>query len=91
MKIRNDNQNEPLIRWQFARGRKHVMCAIRATAAASYEVATVPLWDVGKAAIETFKTAGEALRRHAAISASLRETGWTIASYTSQPQEQQAA
>ena len=91
MKTRHDNQNEALIRWQFARGRKHVMCAIRATAPASYEVATVPLWDVGQTAIETFNTASDALRHHAAIAASLREAGWTIASYTAQPQEQQAA
>ncbi len=91
MKMRHDNQNGSLIRWQFARGRRQVMCAIRATAAASYEVATVPLWDVSKAAIETFKTASDALRRHAAIAAGLREAGWTIAAYTTQPQEQQAA
>ena len=52
--------------------------------AVSYEVATVPLWDVGRAAIETFKSAGAALRRHAAIAADLRDGGWKIASYTAQ-------
>jgi hypothetical protein len=59
------------------------MCAIRAVPdAASYEVATVPLWDVARSSIETFESASAALLQHAAIATNLRETGWTIASYT---------
>ena len=47
-----------LVRWNFARNHRQVTCAVRATTAAStYEVATIPLWDIGRAAIETFKTA----------------------------------
>ena len=71
-----------MIRWQFARDRQHVMCAIRTVADRSYEVAIVPLWDISRTVIETFATATEALRRHAAIAADLRDAGWTIASYT---------
>jgi hypothetical protein len=85
MKSRHDTPETAasLLRWDFARDHHHVMCAVRATAeASSYEVATVPLWDVGRAAIETFKTAAAALRRHAAIAAELRDGGWRIASYT---------
>jgi len=82
----------PLIRWEFARDHQHLMCAVRATPAESaYELAIVPIWDVNRAAIETFTTATAALRRHAAIAADLREAGWMIASYTTQPQAQQAA
>ena len=86
MKSRHDPQDDaPLVRWNFARDHRQLMCAIRATAAASsFEVATIPLWDVGQAAIETFKTAGAALRRHAAIAADLRDAGWTVASYSAQ-------
>jgi hypothetical protein len=34
--------------------------------------------NVGRAAIETFSMAREALRRHAAIAASLRDVGWKL-------------
>lgn len=74
-----------LVRWEFARAHQHLMCAIRSTPAdSSFELAIVPLWDVGRAAIETFSTATAALRRHAAVAADLRDAGWTVASYTSQ-------
>jgi hypothetical protein len=91
MNLQHDNPTAtPLVRWEFARGRRHVMCAIRGSAAGPYEVAIVPIWDVGRTAIETYATATEALRRHAAIAAQLRDAGWTIASYTAEPQGQAA-
>jgi hypothetical protein len=83
MKQRAISETSPLVRWQFERGEKHLTCAVLAApAASSYEVATVPLWDVGHAALETFESPGEALHRHAAIAAGLRDAGWTLASYT---------
>jgi hypothetical protein len=93
MKMRHQTQEGAhLVRWQFARNNRHLMCAIRATAApSSYEVAIVPMWDVGQAAIETFTTAGAALCRHAAIAADLRDADWTIASYTSRVNQAAAA
>jgi hypothetical protein len=76
-------ETSALIRWQFARGEQHLTCAVLAApTTASYEVATVPLWDVGNAALETFESPGAALHRHAAIAAGLRDAGWTLASYT---------
>ena len=71
------------LRWEFARRHQHVMCAIRAASTSCWEVATIPLWDVSGTAIETFSTASEALRRHAAIAADLRDNGWRMAAYTS--------
>ena len=76
-------ETSALIRWQFARGEQHLTCAVLAAATmSSYEVATVPLWDVDHAALETFENPSEALQRHAAIAAGLRDAGWTLASYT---------
>jgi len=76
-------ETSPLIRWQFARGEQHVTCAVLAApTTSSYEVATVPLWDVGSAALETFESPSDALHRHAAIAAGLRDAGWTLASYS---------
>jgi hypothetical protein len=73
----------PLIRWQFERGERHVTCAVLAApVTSSYEVATVPLWAIDRAAVETFATPTAALHRHAAIAESLREAGWTLAAYT---------
>jgi hypothetical protein len=73
---------ESLLRWEFSRTHQRVMCAIRAASANSWEVVTIPLWDVGRAAIESFSTAREALRRHAAIAAGLRDAGWKLSAYT---------
>ena len=73
----------PLVRWQFERGDRHVACVVNsALVESSFEVATVPLWDVNRAAVETFDTPREALQRHAAIAADLRDSGWTLAAYT---------
>jgi hypothetical protein len=72
---------DPIIRWQFERGDHHLTCMVNA-APSAYEVATVPLWDVRHAAVEAFDSPTEALHRHAAIAADLREDGWTLAAYT---------
>ena len=73
---------ESLLRWEFSRTHQQVMCAIRAASANSWEVVTIPLWDVGRAAIESFSTAHEALGRHATIAADLRDAGWKLSAHT---------
>jgi hypothetical protein len=81
--MKNSQSTAPLIRWQFERGDHHVACMVNQTPVASaFEVATVPLWDVDHAAVEVFDNPREALHRHAAIAADLREAGWTLAAYT---------
>jgi hypothetical protein len=70
------------LRWEFAHDEKHVVCGIHRTATSDYEVSTVPLWAIGKSAIETFPCASAALRRHAEIATNLRDAGWTVAAYT---------
>jgi hypothetical protein len=82
MTVNNDTQSDPFVRWEFARDGRHLMCGIHAAAAASFEVATVPLWDVGRTVVEIFNSASGALHRHAMIAADLREAGWTVAAYT---------
>jgi hypothetical protein len=73
----------PIVRWQFERGHRRLTCMVhRAPVTSGYEVATVPLWDVGRAAVEMFDSPCAALERHAAIAADLREAGWTLAAYT---------
>jgi phage head maturation protease len=76
------NTSAFLVRWELAQADKHVMCGIQRKASL-YEVSTVPLWAIGKSAVETFSCATAALRRHAEIAANLREAGWTVAAYTS--------
>ena len=83
MNVHDSSADALLVRWEFGRDHRRLMCAIHATpAASSYEVATVPLWDVAQTSVETFNSASAALLQHAAIAADLREAGWTIASYT---------
>jgi hypothetical protein len=80
----NSQPTAPLVRWQFERGDRRVACMVNlAPVASAFEVATVPLWDVAHAAVETFDSPREALHRHAAIAADLREAGWTLSAYTS--------
>jgi hypothetical protein len=80
---RNASSSSPLVRWDFARDRQHVMCTVQRRRSDSfYEVAIVPLWNIGCAAIETFTTATAALRRHAMIAAELRDAGWRVAAYS---------
>ena len=80
---RRNKKSKALIRWEFARNHHHVMCTIQGRPAESlYELAIVPLWDIGRSAIETFSTATAALKRHAAIAAELRDAGWRVAAYS---------
>ena len=82
MTLNDDDRCCSLVRWEFSRDGRHLMCAIHPAAAQSFEVATVPLWDVRRTAVEMFSTASAALHRHAAIAADLREAGWTVSAYT---------
>ena len=86
MKRRNDIHRSAapaIVRWEFEREHRHLMCAVHAVPVVScYDVATVPLWDVGRTAVETFNSQSAALQRHAAIAADLRAAGWTVAAYT---------
>ena len=43
---------------------------------------TLPHWNLTAAAVEPFRNAAEAMRRHATIAASLREAGWRVATYS---------
>ena len=73
----------PLVQWEFQRDDRHLMCGVHASQVeSSYEVAMLPLWNGGPIAVESFDSAGEALRRHAVIAASLRDAGWTVSAYT---------
>jgi hypothetical protein len=71
-----------LLKWRFSRTHQQVMCAIRAASTNSWEVVTIPLWDVKRAAVETFSTVREAIERHATIAADLRDAGWKLSAYT---------
>jgi hypothetical protein len=80
---RHNSLGAPVVRWDFARNHRHVVCTILARPAESfYEVAIVPLWDIGRSAVETLTTARAALARHAAIAAELRDAGWRVAAYS---------
>jgi len=73
----------PIVQWQFERGAHHLTCLVQeAPNPSAYEVAIVPLWEVGWSAVETFDSPAAALHRHAAIAADLREAGWALAAYS---------
>lgn len=78
-----DTPTPALIQWQFERNDQRLLCAVHVNPAPlSYEVATLALWERGPIGVESFETAGAAIRQHAATAAGLREAGWTVTAYT---------
>jgi hypothetical protein len=71
-----------VLRWQFRLNDRFLTCGITPSGSRTFDVVTVPHWDVSSGSVETFHCATAALRRHATIASELREAGWTAASYT---------
>ena len=71
-----------LLTWQFQNGNRQLTCGISARGQRAFEVITLPHWNVAAAAVESFRNAAEAMRRHATIAASLRDAGWRVATYS---------
>ena len=84
MKKRDRKSSEPqmVLRWLFRQRDRLLTCGISNAAGATFEVVTVPHWDIGRASVERFTCAMAALERHAQIAAALRESGWSAAAYT---------
>ena len=67
-----------LLRWIFRRGNQFLTCQLERGRAYTLSLVT---HGQATAAVETFSDGLSAFRRHAAVSAQLREYGWTVASY----------
>ncbi len=67
-----------VLRWVFLRGLNALTCEIRSSGRAAFDVCVVPHWDVAAAIVERYDRPGTALRRHAEIAHSLRQSGWTV-------------
>ena len=72
-----------LVRWQFRRVNRLLTIGVTRDPNDAYLVVTLPHWNLGRGVVEAFDRPVAALGRHAAIAASLRESGWRVASYTS--------
>lgn len=75
-------ESRDLLSWRFQNGNKEITCGILARGAKAFEVVTLPHWNARQAAVETYRNAAEAMRRHATIAAILRESGWRTAGYS---------
>ena len=72
-----------LLRWELERANQHLVCAIESIPSEkAFDVAMVPLWNVGLTARECFPSAYDAFTRYATIVAGLREAGWHVRAYT---------
>jgi hypothetical protein len=71
-----------VLSWQFRQNGRMLTCGIAAAGAKTFNVITMPHWNLGHGSVERFTCAMEALQRHAAIAAELRAAGWSPASYT---------
>ena len=71
-----------LLSWRFQNGKKQLTCGVTSRGAKAFDVITLPHWNVAGAAIEPYRNAAEAMRRHAKIAATLRDAGWKVAGYS---------
>jgi hypothetical protein len=71
-----------VLRWQFRLNDRVLTCGVAPSGARTFDVVTVPHWDIGSGSVETFDCATAALQRHATIACELRDAGWSAASYT---------
>ena len=72
-----------LLRWELKRGSERVICQVeRDPASRAFSVVIVPLRSLQRASVERFDAAVAAIRRHAAVAADLRASGWSVAAYT---------
>jgi hypothetical protein len=75
-----------IIRWEFSRGTERVSCQVDSKAergtGAAFDVALVPSRRLRQQAGETFDSVAAALRRHAMLASSLRDSGWRLVGYT---------
>jgi hypothetical protein len=74
-----------IIRWEFSRGHERVSCQVDSNergAGAAFDVALVPSRRRRHQDSETFDSVAPALRRHAMLASSLRDSGWRLVGYT---------
>ena len=71
-----------MIRWQFRFRDRYLTCGVSKTGASGFSVVTLPHHNVRRGTVEIYKDLASALQRHAAIALQLRNSGWSIASYT---------
>lgn len=71
-----------LLRWEFVRGHHRLVCQMAREADCHFSVAVLPFGHLGKAAATLFQNATTALRYHATLASSLRDTGWKLVGYT---------
>jgi hypothetical protein len=86
MTQRRQGRMSTIIRWEFSRGHERVSCQVDSKAergaGAAFDVALVPSSRLVDEASETFDSVAPALRRHAMLASSLRDTGWRLVAYT---------
>lgn len=86
MTQRRQGHMSTIIRWEFSRGHERVSCQVDSKAergaGAAFDVALVPSRHSLDQPSETFDSVAPALRRHAMLASSLRDTGWRLVAYT---------
>ena len=85
MTLRRQGHMSTIIRWEFSRGHERVSCQVDSNehgTGAAFDVALVPSRRARPQASETFDSVAPALRRHAMLASSLRDSGWRLVGYT---------
>jgi hypothetical protein len=79
------NSPDPVVRWTFQYGSDVLTCGVDwHSGPSAYILSIVPNGHEDRAMIEICESSLTALKRHAAIAASLREHGWTLIGYSDQ-------
>jgi hypothetical protein len=67
-----------LVKWVFLREMKAITCEIRSTSGGGFDVCVLPHWNISSGIVEQYDELTAALRRHAEIALSFRQTGWLL-------------
>ena len=75
----NEVQEVQWLHWLFVRDGHMLSCDVDVRGDGLYTVTLFPLWSPEDVVTQSFRRPGEALQRHAEISAHLRASGWLVA------------
>ena len=81
-RLPTETEATALLQWEFRRGHESLTCAISTEGPDAYTVMMLPHDQADRGARETFAEPRAALERHALIASRLRDTGWSVTSYT---------
>jgi hypothetical protein len=71
-----------VVRWVLQTGRASIACEVEMNQDKSFDLRITPSWQRTASFVERFTNAVPAMKKHAQITASLRDLGWEVTDRT---------